>query len=234
MRTHVKSPKSLKITGSLRNVSVMPRESRHPDLAASAAALDSRLRDTQKQVTQFPVRHCQRSRAIQGPQFDRLGCWRRACCGPWIASSQGLLAMTDGSVVIGRRLTQGGRSAIGVPPAIGRRKPSTKAVIRPSTTARPTRRRRPCHAFAANTIRLPLDARWPQLWRHAPGGRRYPQTPSRLAPGNGRDGRRRVYVNAQPSWAQAIGRPSRAIGRKSRTGGRVCHTRRADNRPYRA
>jgi len=33
----------------------------------------------------------------QGPQHDRLGCWRRACCGPWIASSQGLLAMTDGS-----------------------------------------------------------------------------------------------------------------------------------------
>jgi len=33
----------------------------------------------------------------QGPQYDRLGCWRRACCGPWIASSQGLLAMTDGS-----------------------------------------------------------------------------------------------------------------------------------------
>ena len=30
----------------------------------------------------------------QGPQCDRLGCWRRACCGPWIASSQGLLAMT--------------------------------------------------------------------------------------------------------------------------------------------
>ena len=23
----------------------------------------------------------------QGPQNDRLGCWRRACCGPWIASS---------------------------------------------------------------------------------------------------------------------------------------------------
>ena len=53
--------------------------------------------DTQKQVSQFPVRHCERSEAIQGPQYDRLGCWRRACCGPWIASSQGLLAMTDGS-----------------------------------------------------------------------------------------------------------------------------------------
>ena len=23
----------------------------------------------------------------QGPQYDRLGCWRPACCGPWIASS---------------------------------------------------------------------------------------------------------------------------------------------------
>ena len=32
-----------------------------------------------------------------GLQYDCLGCWRRACCGPWIASSQGLLAMTDGS-----------------------------------------------------------------------------------------------------------------------------------------
>src|SRR3984885_4489077 len=51
--------------------------------------------DTQKQVSQFPVRHCERSEAIQGPQYDRLGCWRRACCGPWIASSQGLLAMTS-------------------------------------------------------------------------------------------------------------------------------------------
>ena len=55
------------------------------------------LVDTQKQVSQFPVRHCERSEAIQGPQYDRLGCWRRTCCGPWIASSQGLLAMTDGS-----------------------------------------------------------------------------------------------------------------------------------------
>src|SRR6202042_3430041 len=49
----------------------------------------------------IPVRHCDRElawrEAIQGPQYDRLGCWRRACCGPWIASSQGLLAMTDGS-----------------------------------------------------------------------------------------------------------------------------------------
>src|ERR1700677_1737727 len=37
----------------------------------------------------------------QGPQHDRLGCWRRArCCGPWIASSQGLLAMTDGAPLI--------------------------------------------------------------------------------------------------------------------------------------
>ena len=33
----------------------------------------------------------------QGPQYDRLGCWCRACRGPWIASSQGLLAMTHGS-----------------------------------------------------------------------------------------------------------------------------------------
>jgi hypothetical protein len=60
-----------------------------------------RLCDTQKQVSQFPVRHCDRElawrEAIQGPQYDRLGCWRRACCGPWIASSQGLLAMTGGS-----------------------------------------------------------------------------------------------------------------------------------------
>ena len=53
--------------------------------------------DTQKQVTQFPVRHCERSEAIQGPQYDRLDCCRRACRGPWIASSQGLLAITDGS-----------------------------------------------------------------------------------------------------------------------------------------
>ena len=34
---------------------------------------------------------------LSGAAYDRLGCWRRACCGPWIASSQGLLAMTDGS-----------------------------------------------------------------------------------------------------------------------------------------
>jgi hypothetical protein len=53
--------------------------------------------DTQKQVSQFPVRHCERSEAIQGPQYDRLDCCRPACCGPWIASSQGLLAMTAGS-----------------------------------------------------------------------------------------------------------------------------------------
>jgi hypothetical protein len=33
----------------------------------------------------------------QGPQHDRLGYGRRACCGPWIASSQGLLAMTVGA-----------------------------------------------------------------------------------------------------------------------------------------
>src|SRR5271154_3916272 len=61
--------------------------------AIAAAALG----DTQKQVSQFPVRHCERSEAIQGPQHDRLDCCRPACCGPWIASSQGLLAMTDGS-----------------------------------------------------------------------------------------------------------------------------------------
>jgi hypothetical protein len=53
--------------------------------------------DTQKQASQFPVRHCERSEAIQGPQYDRLDCCRPACCCPWIASSQGLLAMTDGS-----------------------------------------------------------------------------------------------------------------------------------------
>ena len=47
----------------------------------------SYLGDTQKQVSQLPVRHCERSEAIHGPQYDRLGCWRRACCGPWIASS---------------------------------------------------------------------------------------------------------------------------------------------------
>ena len=71
----------------------------------------SSLGDTQKQVSQFSVRHCERSEAIQGPEHPRLGCWHRACCGPWIASSQGLLAMTDGSPlsrslreVIGRRL----------------------------------------------------------------------------------------------------------------------------------
>ena len=120
-----------------------------------------------------------------------------------------------------------GRSAIGVPTVIRKRKPFTKAVIRPSTTARPTRRRS-----------IPLDARWPQLWRPAPIRRRYPQTPSRLdrlvPRERGETARRTVYVNAQPSWAPAIGRPSRAIGRKSRTGGRVCHTRRADNRPCRA
>ena len=32
----------------------------------------------------------------QGPRYDRQGWWRRACCGPWVASSQGLLAMTAG------------------------------------------------------------------------------------------------------------------------------------------
>ena len=72
------------------------REVAEPEVGESAASI-SLQGDTQKQVSQFPVRHCERSEAIQGPQYDRLGCWRRACCGPWIASSQGLLAMTDGS-----------------------------------------------------------------------------------------------------------------------------------------
>ena len=53
--------------------------------------------DTQKQVTNSPSVIATRSEAIQGPQYDRLDCCRRACRGPWIASSQGLLAMTDGS-----------------------------------------------------------------------------------------------------------------------------------------
>ena len=34
-------------------------------------------------------RHCERSEAIQGP----------CIVGPWIASSQGLLAMTDGALL---------------------------------------------------------------------------------------------------------------------------------------
>ena len=68
-----------------------------PEFALRLDELEVALGDTQKQVSQLPVRHCERSEAIQGPQYDRLGCWRRACCGPWIASSQGLLAMTDGS-----------------------------------------------------------------------------------------------------------------------------------------
>ena len=34
-----------------------------------------------------PSLRAKRSKS-QGLQYDRLGCWRRACCGPWIASSQ--------------------------------------------------------------------------------------------------------------------------------------------------
>src|ERR1700677_1317570 len=30
------------------------------------------------------IRHCERSEATQGPQYDRLVCWRRACSGPWV------------------------------------------------------------------------------------------------------------------------------------------------------
>ena len=57
----------------------------------------SELGDTQKQVSQFPVRHCERSEAIQGPQYDRLVAGAAHVVAPGIASSQGLLAMTDGS-----------------------------------------------------------------------------------------------------------------------------------------
>src|ERR1700689_1730282 len=55
----------------------------------------STLGDTQKQVSQFPVRHCERSEAIQGPQYDRLDCCRPACCGPWIAHMGILASMVD-------------------------------------------------------------------------------------------------------------------------------------------
>ena len=39
--------------------------------------------DTQKQVSQSPVRHCERSEAIQGPQYGPSGLLRACtCCGP--------------------------------------------------------------------------------------------------------------------------------------------------------
>ena len=41
--------------------------------------------DTQKQVSQFPLRHCERSEAIQGPQHARRRQPRRSYCGPRIA-----------------------------------------------------------------------------------------------------------------------------------------------------
>jgi hypothetical protein len=53
------------------------------------------LSDTQKQVSQFPVRHCERNEAIQGPQYDRLGCARMLR--PLDCFVAGLLAMTDRS-----------------------------------------------------------------------------------------------------------------------------------------
>ena len=34
---------------------------------------DRRQRDAQKQVSQFPIRHCERSEAIQGLRYDPLG-----------------------------------------------------------------------------------------------------------------------------------------------------------------
>jgi len=47
------------------------------------------LGDTKKQVSQFPVRHCERSEAIQGPQYDRLGCWRRDVVAPGLLRRKG-------------------------------------------------------------------------------------------------------------------------------------------------
>jgi hypothetical protein len=113
----------------------------------------------------------------------------------------------------------------------------TKAVIRPLTTARPTRRR----SHAARSLRtrsvssLMRAGHSCGVMHQADDGihkRRLASTG--WSPGTGETARPTVYVNARPCWAQAIGRLSRAIGRKSRTGGRVCHTRRADNRPCRA
>ena len=70
------------------------------------------LGDTQKQVSQFPFRHCERSEAIQGPQYDRLGCWRRMlwpldCFVARAPRNDGWVAADPiDSVVIGRRLSQ--------------------------------------------------------------------------------------------------------------------------------
>ena len=59
------------------------------------------LGDTQKTSEPIPCPSLRPRARVAGsnqePQYDRLGCWRPACCGPWMASSQGLLAMTDGS-----------------------------------------------------------------------------------------------------------------------------------------
>ena len=74
----------------------------------------------------------------------------------------------------------GGRSAIGVPTAMRKRKPFTKAVIRAVDDCATNSTSQPCRSFAAKTVRLQLHARWPQRRRHAPSRRRYPQTPSRL------------------------------------------------------
>jgi hypothetical protein len=86
-------------------------------------------------VSQFPVRHCERSEAIQGPQYDRLGCWRHTCLWPldcfvaraprndgWVAADP------IDSVVIGRRLNQIRRDPKPQPSGFATRGPPWRAV----------------------------------------------------------------------------------------------------------
>ena len=109
----------------------------------------ARLRRHAETSEPFPVRHCDRElawrEAIQGPQYDRWDCWRRACCGSWIASSQGLLAMTDGSP-----LTRSLRSLSG---------PALRPVSVRSARARTLRRRIPKRSRAAPRSRAAASAR---------------------------------------------------------------------------
>ena len=79
--------------------------------ARKAVAPAIRQGDAQKQMSQFPVRHCERSEAIQGPQYDRLGCWPPHTLWPldcFVAKAprnDGWAAADPiASVVIGRRL----------------------------------------------------------------------------------------------------------------------------------
>ena len=68
-----------------------------PDLTIAATALRHGLRRRPIICEPIPYPSLQAKRSKPGAAVRPSGSWRRACCGHWIASPQGLLAMTDGA-----------------------------------------------------------------------------------------------------------------------------------------